>query len=199
MRYIHYYDSPLGRILLASDGEAVSGLWFEDQKYYGTGLDRECREEELEIFVSAGKWLDLYFSGKKPDFTPPLVMKTTEFRKLVWEILLTIPYGQTVTYGEIARKVAEKKGLSGTWSRAVGNAVGHNPISLMIPCHRVVGAGGKLTGYAGGIARKARLLELEGSLNEDSLRKERQTDASDKTERSDRQMRHCGGSGNPQL
>lgn len=161
MQYIHYYNSPLGRILLSGSGEAISGLWFENQKYYGAGLDKECQEKDTEAFDKAEKWLDLYFGGKKPDFTPPLIMETTEFRKLIWEILLTIPYGQTMTYGEIAKRAAEKKGLPEMSARAAGNAVGHNPISLIIPCHRAVGAGGKLTGYAGGLDRKARLLELE--------------------------------------
>ncbi|GFI62277.1 methylated-DNA--protein-cysteine methyltransferase [Clostridiales bacterium] len=116
----------------------------------------------LPIFNQAQKWLDIYFTGKNPDFTPSLNMKTTAFRKAVWEILLTIPYGQTMTYGEIASKIAKQSGLTRMSAQAVGGAVAHNSISLIIPCHRVVGTNGSLTGYAGGINKKIQLLELEG-------------------------------------
>ena len=161
MEYIHRYDSPLGGIMAASDGDAITGLWFEGQKYYADTLERDHEEKELPVFAQADHWLDIYFSGKAPDFTPPLKMKTTAFRKAVWEILLTIPYGQTVTYGEIAERLAKQRSGSGVSARAVGGAVGHNAISLIIPCHRVVGSDGNLTGYAGGIDKKAKLLTLE--------------------------------------
>ena len=117
--------------------------------------------KELPVFEETRRWLDAYFRGEKPDFTPPLSVETTPFRRAVWELLLTIPYGQTMTYGEIAAEIARRRGLSGMSAQAVGGAVGRNPISLIIPCHRVVGTGGSLTGYAGGIEKKVKLLELE--------------------------------------
>ena len=161
MEYIHHYNSPLGGITLASDGEALIGLWFDGQKYFGDTLSKEYHEQNLPVFEQADKWLDIYFSGKAPDFTPPLNMKTTAFRKAVWEIMLTIPFGQTMTYGQIADKIAKQNGLSTMSAQAVGGAVGHNSISLIIPCHRVVGTNGSLTGYAGGIDKKVELLTLE--------------------------------------
>ena len=161
MEYIHHYDSPLGGITMASDGKALTGLWFDGQKYFGNGLDNNIRDESLPVFDQTDQWLDIYFRGKAPGFTPPLNMKTTPFRKVVWEILLTIPFGKTMTYGEIADRIARKNGLSRMSAQAVGQAVGHNAISLIIPCHRVVGANGSLTGYAGGIDKKVKLLALE--------------------------------------
>lgn len=161
MEYIHYFDSPLGRITLASNGDALTGLWFEGQKYYGDTLDKEHEQKELPIFVQADWWLTTYFSKKAPDFTPPLFMKATPFRKAVWEILLTIPFGQTMTYAKIAEKIAWQKGIATMSAQAVGGAIAHNAISLIIPCHRVVGTDGSLTGYAGGIARKEKLLIME--------------------------------------
>ncbi len=161
MEYIHHYMSPLGGITIASDGEALTGLWFDGQKYFEANLSEEHEEKKLEIFDITDKWLDIYFSGKEPDFTPPLSMKTTEFRKRVWKILLTISYGKTMTYGEIAERIAKDSEKAKMSAQAVGGAVGHNSISLIIPCHRVVGANGSLTGYAGGIEKKKKLLELE--------------------------------------
>ena len=161
MDYIYHYKSPLGNITLAGDGEALTGLWFDGQKYFADTLDSQHESKDLPIFEQARKWLDIYFSGKNPGFTPPLHMKTTPFRKAVWEIMLTIPYGQTMTYGEIAEKIAKKRGLTRMSAQAVGQAVGHNSISLIIPCHRVVGADGSLTGYAGGIEKKMQLLAME--------------------------------------
>lgn len=161
MEYTHHYISPLGKITLASDGEALTGLWFDGQKYFLESLSPDHEEKNLPVFEQAGKWLNIYFSGKAPDFTPPLNMKTTAFRKAVWEILLTIPFGQTMTYGEIARNLAKQRDLGQMSAQAVGGAVGHNSISLMIPCHRVVGTNGSLTGYAGGIEKKAWLLAME--------------------------------------
>ena len=119
------------------------------------------RRKDFGIFDITDKWLGIYFSGKEPHFTPPLSMKTTEFRKKVWKILLTIPYGKTMTYGEIAEKIAKDSGKAKMSAQAVGGAVGHNSISLIIPCHIVVGTNGSLTGYAGGIEKKKKLLELE--------------------------------------
>jgi methylated-DNA-[protein]-cysteine S-methyltransferase len=163
MEYTHHYDSPIGGITMASDGEALIGLWFDGQKYFADVLDTEYEEKTLPIFKLTDRWLDIYFSGKDPDFTPPLNMKTTAFRKRVWEIMLTIPFGKTMTYGEIATVIAKERGLSQMSAQAVGGAVGHNSISLIIPCHRVVGTNGSLTGYAGGINKKVQLLQLEKS------------------------------------
>lgn len=161
MEYTHHYNSPFGGITLASDGEALTGLWFDGQKYFGDTLAAHHEQKELPVFEQADKWLNIYFSGKEPAFIPPLSMKTTPFRKAVWEIMLTIPYGQTMTYGEIADKIAKQKGIEKMSAQAVGGAVGHNSISLIIPCHRVVGTNGSLTGYAGGIDKKIQLLTLE--------------------------------------
>lgn len=161
MEYIRYYESPLGEILMSCDEKGLSGLWFVDQKYYAAGLGEEHQEKNTVVFDRTREWLDIYFQGREPDFTPPLHRKTTDFRKKVWEILLTIPYGYTMTYGEIADRIAAEKGLPHMSAQAVGGAVGHNAISLIIPCHRVVGTDGSLTGYAGGIDRKVKLLTLE--------------------------------------
>lgn len=162
MEYTHHYDSPLGGITLASDGEALTGLWFDGQKYFADTLSEEHSAKNLSIFEQTDQWLDVYFTGKSPDFIPTLNMKTTPFRKAVWDILLTIPFGCTMTYGEIAGMIAKQRGLPSMSAQAVGGAVGHNSISLIIPCHRVVGADGSLTGYAGGIEKKLRLLTMEG-------------------------------------
>ena len=162
MDFTHHFDSPLGGITMASDGEALTGLWFDGQKYFGLGLEAAHEEKALPVFDQADRWLRIYFSGREPDFTPPLRMETTRFRGAVWEILRAIPYGTTMTYGEIAARIAKQMGLERMSAQAVGGAVGHNPISLIVPCHRVVGANGSLTGYAGGIDRKAKLLTMEG-------------------------------------
>jgi methylated-DNA-[protein]-cysteine S-methyltransferase len=161
MIYASRYKSPIGNILLASDEEGLTGLWFEGQKYFANTLPDERILQETEILREAKKWLDLYFTGEEPPFTPPLHPAGSTFRQAVWKILLQIPYGQTITYGEIARKVAEMKNTSYMSAQAVGGAVGHNEISVIIPCHRVVGTNGSLTGYAGGIDKKIALLELE--------------------------------------
>ena len=161
MDYTYHYNSLLGGITLASNGTELTGLWFDGQKYFGATLPVEYEEKSLPVFEEAACWLDIYFSGKAPDFTPPLLTKATPFRQAVWEILLTIPYGKTMTYGEIADRIAKQKGLSKMSAQAVGGAVGHNPISLIIPCHRVVGTKGSLTGYAGSIDKKVQLLTLE--------------------------------------
>jgi len=161
MIYTSKYDSPLGGILLAADETGMRGLWFDGQKYFARDLPEERTERETAILVQARRWLDLYFSGKEPNFTPPLHPVGSPFRQAVWEILLQIPYGKTVTYGDIAKQLAEKTGKERISAQAVGGAVGHNGISVIIPCHRVVGSDGSLTGYAGGIDRKTALLRLE--------------------------------------
>ena len=161
MQDIHPYRSPLGDMLLAADDGGLTGLWFQGQKYFARGLDREHGERERPIFEAVESWLDRYFSGEDPGPTPPLHLVGTDFQKEVWEILRAIPYGTTVTYGEIAGRLAERRGVPHLSAQAVGGAVGRNPVSILVPCHRVVGARGSLTGYAGGIERKTALLELE--------------------------------------
>ena len=236
MKFISYYDSPLGKITLAGDEAGLCGLWFEGEKYYAhalaaSGADKKqssadlltkkqhtasetqrnfaalkkseksdfaakatngadekynardfaaeaesgtdvkfCayeqsgyfKERNLAVFDQTKRWLDLYFSGREPGFTPALNPAGSAFRRAVWEILLKIPYGKTTTYGQIAREIAAARGLAKMSAQAVGGAVGHNEISIIIPCHRVIGAHGNLTGYAGGIDRKIKLLQLEG-------------------------------------
>ena len=161
MAYVQHYDSPLGGILLAADESGITGLWFDGQKYFARDLPAERVEQNTPALAEAKRWLDIYFTGWEPDFTPPLHPIGSGFRQAVWNILLQIPYGQTTTYGEIARQLAAKQGLARMSAQAIGGAVGHNEISIIIPCHRVVGTNGSLTGYAGGIDRKVKLLELE--------------------------------------
>ncbi|MEX5285371.1 methylated-DNA--[protein]-cysteine S-methyltransferase [Selenomonas sputigena] len=161
MQYTAHYASPFGPITLASDGTSLVGLWFDGQKYFADTLEDAHRQKSLPVFEEARRWLDLYFSGKEPSFLPPLAPKATPFRKKVWDILLSIPYGQTMTYGEIAKTIAREQS-SRMSAQAVGGAVGHNPISIIVPCHRVVGTNGSLTGYADGIDKKVQLLTLEG-------------------------------------
>lgn len=161
MVYTMQYDSPLGKILLAADEVGLTGLWFYGQKYFANYLPEENREGKTSALDQAKKWLDIYFGGKEPNFTPPLHPIGSDFRRAVWDILLKIPYGKTITYGDIARELAEKKGAAKMSAQAVGGAVGHNEISIIIPCHRVVGTNGSLTGYAGGIDKKISLLTLE--------------------------------------
>ena len=164
MIYRTYYLSPLGRMLLAADDTGLTGAWFEGQKYFGEfpgHMNFVFEEKENCILKNTLRWLDIYFSGQKPDFLPKLHLIGTDFQREVWDILLEIPYGQTVTYGEIARKIADKRGLKTMSAQAVGGAVGHNRVSVIVPCHRVIGSDGSLTGYAGGIERKIRLLNIE--------------------------------------
>lgn len=159
------YHSPVGIMTLACDGDSLVGLWLEGQKYHSGTIRGEMAEKSnMPIFDSAKKWLDKYFAGEKPDiFELPLSPIGGKFRQEVWNILCEIPYGNVITYGDIAKKMAAKMGKESMSSQAVGGAVGHNPISVIIPCHRVVGANGSLTGYAGGIGTKVQLLELEGA------------------------------------
>ena len=161
MTFTQHYDSPLGGILLAADEIGLTGLWFDGEKYFADNLPIEHTELETPILAEAKQWLDLYFTGNEPNFMPPLHPIGSDFRKTVWEILSQVPYGQTTTYGAVSRQLAEKQGLARMSAQAVGGAVGHNEISIIIPCHRVVGTNGSLTGYAGGIDKKLKLLELE--------------------------------------
>ena len=163
MEYTSLYDSPLGGITLAGDGAALTGLWFDGQTHFVCTPGPVHEGKPLKVFDLTKRWLDVYFSGREPGFTPPMNMKGTPFRMAVWEILLTIPFGRTMTYGEIARILAARNGLRRMSAQAVGGAVGHNPVSLIVPCHRVVGANGNLTGYGGGLDRKMHLLALEGA------------------------------------
>lgn len=162
MQYTAHYKSPLGGITLASDGEHLTGLWFDGQKYFASTLSGDSTEKELTVFEQTKEWLDIYFSGRNPEFTPPLYLKGSQFRLEVWEILQQIPCGQTMTYKEIADRIAKQRGLKRMSAQAVGGAVGHNPISIIVPCHRVLGSDGSLTGYAGGVDKKKWLLEMEG-------------------------------------
>lgn len=159
--YIDQYQSPLGPITLACDDEAIVGLWFDGQRHFGNILPDVTEEKKHPLMEEAKRWLDVYFSGREPEFLLPLRYDSTPFRKMVCDIMLTIPYGEIMTYGEIAATVAKKTGISKMSAQAVGGAVGHNSISILIPCHRVVGKNGSLTGYGGGISRKAQLLALE--------------------------------------
>ena len=155
------YFSPLGKILLASDEIGLTGLWFYKQKYFARNLDPLHEEKENETIQKTKSWLDEYFKGKEPTVKVPLHLIGTDFQLMVWKILQTIPFGKFMTYGDIAKLLSQHRN-SKVSAQAVGNAVGHNPISIIIPCHRVVGKDGNLTGYAGGIDKKIKLLELEG-------------------------------------
>lgn len=165
MHYSTTCPSPVGIITLACDGEKLVGLWLEGQKYHGGTIHENLTaKDDIPAFDCAKKWLERYFAGKKPAISElPLAPIGSEFRQVVWSILLEIPWGEVVTYGEIAQKAALRMNKERMSSQAVGGAVGHNPISIIIPCHRVVGADGNLTGYSGGISRKIQLLELEGA------------------------------------
>ena len=164
MWYSKLYVSPLGSLTLASDGDRLAGLWLEGQKYFGANLIKGLIEKnDLAVFAHTEKWLDGYFAGKKPLISDlPLAPQGSAFRRAVWDILCEIPYGEFITYGHIAERMATRLSRASMSSQAVGGAVGHNPISIIIPCHRVVGANGSLTGYAGGLDKKIKLLEHEG-------------------------------------
>lgn len=162
MQYTTKYETPLGSVLLAADETGLTGLWFDGARYYGAGLDPQHEEKEIPVFDTVRAWLCDYFAARKPDVLPPLHLIGSPFRVRIWEIMLQIPYGQTMTYGELARQIAKEKGIGRMSAQAVGGAVAHNPVSIIIPCHRMVGTNGSLTGYAGGIPRKIELLKLEG-------------------------------------
>lgn len=165
MMNVSHYPSPLGDILLASDDIGLVGVWFEGDKYYGDILPENPVEEETPVLKETKRWLDVYFCGKEPDFLPPLHPIGSPFRQEVWQELLKIPYGKTMTYGEIAKSLERKTGKRVS-SQAVGGAVSHNEICILIPCHRVMGAKGNLTGYAAGLDKKIALLKLEGAFQE---------------------------------
>ena len=160
MQYIKRYVSPLGSILISCDDTGLNGLWFENSGNFAACTEKDCCEKDPSAFEMAIKWLDIYFSGKSPDFIPPLSLHGTDFQKKVWEAVLKIPYGKTASYGDIADKINAKSGKK-TSARAVGGAVARNKILLIIPCHRVVGSDGSITGYVCGTEKKAKLLEME--------------------------------------
>lgn len=155
MTYTYNYSSPLGELLLAANDNSLIGLWFYGAKYFAAGLETESTEKLTPVIGETLHWLDMYFSGSEPDFTPSLELHGSDFRRRVWAELMKIPYGETAAYGELAKKLGVRS------AQAVGGAVGHNPISIIVPCHRVLGADGSLTGYAGGVDKKERLLKLE--------------------------------------
>ena len=161
MLYVRVWPSPLGRILLASDGQALTGLWFEGQRYFAAGLTSSPVEVPLPVFEQAERWLAIYFSGRQPEFTPALGLGKTPYQRAVYDCLLRIPWGQTATYDLIAREAAARLGQR-PCARAAGGAISRNPVSIIVPCHRVLPKGGGLGGYAGGADRKKALLALEG-------------------------------------
>lgn len=164
MFYRTQYSSPLGTLTLASNEESLVGLWIEGQKYFGCTVTEDMAEKsDLPVLIAMRNWLDKYFAGEKPAISGlPLAPIGGAFRKEVWNILCGIPYGECITYGTIAKIAAARMNKASMSSQAVGGAVGHNPISIIIPCHRVVGLNGSLTGYAGGVDKKIKLLEHEG-------------------------------------
>jgi methylated-DNA-[protein]-cysteine S-methyltransferase len=162
MEYICRIKSPVGILTVASNGQNVSGLWIEGQKYFAGTLEKDIAEQDLPIFRNVREWLDIYFSGREPGFMPPLMPRGSPFQKMIWNDLCKIPYGQTTSYGELAKQYERENKGKNTSARAVGGAVGRNPVSILIPCHRVIGKNGSLTGYAGGIDIKIKLLQLEG-------------------------------------
>ncbi len=164
MQYTSKYKSPLGEIMIAGDKKGLTGLWFVGQKYFALYLDKENKEKEIQILKDTKKWLDIYFSCKEPGFKLPLHFTGSKFQNEVWEILCSIPYGKTMTYGQIANILAKRRGIPKMSAQAVGGATKKNQISIIVPCHRVLGTNGSLTGYAGGIDRKEKLLKIENGL-----------------------------------
>lgn len=164
MYYATHYSSPIGPLMLVSDENNIVGLWMEGQKYFGGALaGKPVEEDDIPVLLAAKRWLDRYFAGGNPAISElPLAPIGGEFRQGVWRMLCEIPYGEVTTYGELAKKMAARMNRQKMSAQAVGGAVGHNPVSIIIPCHRVVGAGGSLTGYAGGVGKKLKLLEFEG-------------------------------------
>lgn len=164
MLYTTHYNSPIGKLLLAEKDDALIGVWMEGQKYFPEMLQNEMKEDNnSHILLQTKKWLDRYFAGEKPPVSELVLAPIgSDFRKEVWKILCEIPYGEVTTYGEISRKLANRRGLNRMSAQAVGSAVAHNPLTIIVPCHRVVGANGNLTGYAGGLQKKIKLLTHEG-------------------------------------
>lgn len=162
MQYTTMYQSPIGEIFLTADKIGLTGLWFDTEKFYTDSFEKGYEKKEVPIFGAAKKWLDIYFSGQKPEFVPKMHISGSSFQLSVWKLLRQIPYGETTTYGELAKMVAKERGISRMSAQAIGGAVGHNRISIIIPCHRVIGSNGNLTGYAGGLDKKKKLLLLEG-------------------------------------
>lgn len=163
MHYLNHYESPLGAMTMASDGEHLTGLWFDGQKYDRSTIDGNAElEPHLPVFTQTTQWLDTYFGGTDPGFTPPIRVEGSDFKRMVTSIMLSIPFGATSTYARIAAEVARRTGRKQMSAQAVGGAVGHNPIALIVPCHRVLASDGGLRGYAGGVDRKEWLLKMEG-------------------------------------
>ena len=171
MKYTSTYASPLGELLLAADEKGLTGIWFkEGARFVGDGLSEDAKPADIlaeddpirEFFAETSRWLDVYFTGKEPAFFPRFHLTGSPFRQLIGELMFKVPYGSTTTYGELAKQAAERLGRETMSFRAVGGAVGHNPLSILVPCHRVIGTDGTLTGYGGGLERKKALLELEG-------------------------------------
>lgn len=163
MHYLSHYESPLGAMTMAGDGEYLTGLWFDGQKYDRSTINNDAVvQPRLPVFTQTAQWLDTYFEGTDPGFTPPISVEGSDFKKMVTSIMLSIPFGDTSTYARIAAEVARRTGRKQMSAQAVGGAVGRNPISLIVPCHRVLASDGSLRGYAGGVERKERLLEMEG-------------------------------------
>ena len=162
--YTHNYQSPLGEIVIASDDTAITGLWLVGQRHFDIEVEGCITDKDLPIFDEVSRWLDIYFTGNNPGEIPAVRMNGTPYQLEVWQILQAVPYGKLITYREIAELIAKKRGITKMSARAVGNAVGRNPVSILVPCHRVVGSSGKMTGYAGGIERKVKLLKLENAL-----------------------------------
>lgn len=167
MQHVTQHKTPLGEIFIAADEQGLTGLWFVGQKYFDPSLATTQQTIEIPLLKQAKKWLDICFRGEEPDFELPLHFTGTKFQNEVWKILSSIPYGQTMTYGEIATILAKQRGVAKMSAQAVGGAVGKNKISIIVPCHRVVGVNGNLTGYAGGIDKKIQLLKLEHSYRDD--------------------------------
>lgn len=161
MNYQWKYDSPIGELILLSDGRNLTELIFPEQRYFDKNAVAGAEEKKLPVFEETCRWLEIYFAGNEPDFMPPIIFKGSEFQVQVWEALRRIPYGQVVTYGELASEIAKARGLAKMSAQAVGGAVGRNPVGIIVPCHRVVGKGGNLTGFGGGIHRKVELLKIE--------------------------------------
>jgi methylated-DNA-[protein]-cysteine S-methyltransferase len=164
MKYRCKWNSPLGPLVLESDGKSLTGLWFSGQKHFVPASPGAAEKPDLPVFEKTRLWLNAYFSGEKPGPVPPASPEGSEFQKIVWKALRKIPYGKTVTYGDIAKQLEEAVPGKTVSPRAVGGAVGRNPVSIIIPCHRVTGKNGSLTGYAGGLDRKKRLLDLENDV-----------------------------------